>query len=261
MHQGETFARMQCDIYCERERIENLIRQTIWSAGAEGIVVGVSGGIDSAVALALSCGAVGKERVSAFFLPGETTPPGDEEDVHLLCTRFGLRPSTIPITGIIQAYRSTEGFVEDPQATGNLMARTRMVLLYYHANMKNYLVMGTSNRTEYLIGYCTKWGDNAADIQPLLHLYKNQVCLLADILSIPESIQRKKPSAGLWRDQTDEEEIGMSYTELDSALSTLEENDWKAETDLEERVLSMVRKSAHKRIAPPNLAGLYPRSP
>jgi NAD+ synthase len=251
---------MYCDIDCEKTRIEDLIRQAVWSAGADGIVIGVSGGIDSAVALALATGAVSSERVMAFFLPSETTPTGDERDVLDLCLKFGVCCRTIPIDQIISAYREIDGFVDDPQTIGNLMARTRMAILYYHANMTGRLVIGTSNKTEYLIGYCTKWGDNAADIQPILHLYKKDIYHLAERLSIPEAIIRKKPSAGLWPGQTDEDELGITYAELDATLESLEQKGWKADCSLEERILSMVRRSTHKRVPAPNLAGTAPRS-
>ena len=252
---------MRCDIDCEKTRIEDLIRQAVWSAGADGVVIGVSGGIDSAVALALATGAVSGERVTALFLPSVTTPEGDERDVQELCSLLGVQLTIIPIDGIINAYRLIDGFIEDPQLIGNLMARTRMTLLYYYANLTGRPVIGTSNKTEYQIGYCTKWGDNAADIQPILHLYKREIYLLAESLPIPEAIIRKRPSAGLWADQSDEEEIGISYPKLDSALESLEQKEWKAETPLEERVLSMVKRSTHKRLPAPNLAGNAPIYP
>ena len=250
---------MQCDIGCEKTRVENLIRQAIWSAGAEGVVVGVSGGIDSAVVAALASGSLGSERVFAFFLPSATTPPADEEDVKRLCQDLSIDLRIIPIDGIIDAYRQMDGFVEEPALVGNLMARTRMAILYYQANLSNRLVIGTSNRTEYLIGYCTKWGDNAADLQPILHLSKQDVYLLGEELRIPEAIIKKVPSAGLWEGQSDEKELGLSYTEIDSALAILEENGWKAENEIHERVLEMVKRSAHKRMPAFSLAGSSPR--
>jgi len=252
---------MQCDIGCEITRIENLIRHGIWSSGADGVVLGISGGIDSAVVAALATASLGSERVSAFFLPSASTPPADEEDVRELCDKLGLELQVIPIDGIIEAYRRMDGFVDEPHLTGNLMARTRMAILYYQANLRNCLVIGTSNKTEYLIGYCTKWGDNAADLQPILHLFKKEVYLLGEELGIPDAIMQKKPSAGLWQGQSDEKEIGISYAELDSALAFLEENTWKSENEIQEQVLSLVKKSAHKRLPAFSLAGTEPRSP
>lgn len=252
---------MQCDIGCEKTRIENLIRQGIWSAGAEGIVIGLSGGIDSAVVAALATASVGSERVSAFFLPSKSTPASDEVDVRNLCSMLALEIRVIPIDGIIEAFRRMNGFVEKPHLTGNLMARTRMAILYYQANLRNHLVIGTSNKTEYLIGYCTKWGDNSADIQPILHLFKKEVYLLGEELGIPEAIMKKEPSAGLWEGQSDEKEIGISYADLDSALAFLEANNWKAENEIQQRVLSRVHNSVHKRLPALSLAGSCPISP
>jgi NAD+ synthase len=128
-----------------------------------------------------------------------------------------------------------------------------MAVLYYHANLDNKIVCGTSNRSEYMLGYCTKFGDNAADVQPLLHLYKTEVYEYARDLGIPESIIKKAPSAGLWEGQRDEEELGLSYAEIDPALQALELHDWVAATPNEEKVLNLVKKNEHKRFSAPNL--------
>jgi NAD+ synthase len=144
-------------------------------------------------------------------------------------------------------------FKESRYLLGNLMARIRMAVLYYHANRDQKIVCGTSNRSEYLLGYCTKFGDNAADLQPLLHLYKTEVFEYAREMGIPESIIKKAPSAGLWEGQNDEEEIGLSYTEIDKSLQALEQHGWMAETPTDEKVLEFVKKSEHKRLLAPNL--------
>jgi NAD+ synthase len=133
------------------------------------------------------------------------------------------------------------------------MARIRMTVLYYHANRDNRLVCGTSNRSEYMLGYCTKFGDSAADIQPILHLFKTDVYVMAKALCIPEPILRKTPSAGLWEGQSDEQEIGLSYDQIDAALQALEVQNWEPKNPVEEKVISMVKKSGHKRMSPPNL--------
>jgi NAD+ synthase len=133
------------------------------------------------------------------------------------------------------------------------MARIRMAVLYYHANREHRLVCGTSNRSEYLLGYCTKFGDNAADIQPILHLYKTEVYEIAHEIGIPEPIIKKIPSAGLWKGQSDEGEIGLSYDEIDASLRGLEAGGWRAANPTEERVLALVQKNAHKRLSVPSL--------
>lgn len=123
-----------------------------------------------------------------------------------------------------------------------------MVVLYYHANRDHRLVCGTSNRSEYLLGYSTKWGDSAADLQPILHLFKHEVYQIGSELGIPQRILERPPSAGLWVGQKDEDELGLSYDEIDRALATLVENGWKAQDEIEERVLARVQASTHKRL-------------
>jgi NAD+ synthase len=154
---------------------------------------------------------------------------------------------------MLKGFRTMPEFKDSRYLLGNLMARIRMAVLYYHANRDHTIVCGTSNRSEYMLGYCTKFGDNAADLQPLLHLYKTEVYNYAQELGIPESIITKAPSAGLWEGQSDEEEIGLSYAEIDHSLQSLELQGWKAATYTEETVLGLVKKSEHKRLLAPNL--------
>jgi NAD+ synthase len=241
---------------CALGRIEQMIRYAVWQSGLERLVIGVSGGIDSAVAAVLCCRAIGGERVLGLTLPTSVTSQADITDASDLSRSLGMEHRIISIEPILDTYRDMPGFVETPYLIGNLMARTRMAVLYYHANKDGRLVCGTSNRTEYLLGYCTKYGDNAADLQPILHLYKTDIYAYASDLEIPGSIIRKAPSAGLWAGQSDEEEIGLSYPEIDNALRSLEKNGWKSRNEVEERVLSLVRKSEHKRIGAPSLMGI-----
>ena len=124
----------------------------------------------------------------------------------------------VSIEPMLKGFMTMPEFKESRYLLGNLMARIRMAVLYYHANRDQKIVCGTSNRSEYMLGYCTKFGDNAADLQPLLHLYKTEVYDYAQELGIPESIIKKAPSAGLWEGQSDEEEIGLSYAEIDNSL-------------------------------------------
>jgi NAD+ synthase len=244
---------MDCDLGCRMGRVEQMIRYAYWNTGSKGIVIGLSGGIDSAVAAAFSCRAIGPANVLGLSLPTTVSNPVDIRDAAELCQGLGMQHEVVSIDPILAGFRSLPGFMETPYLLGNLMARTRMAVLYYYANRDSRLVCGTSNRSEYMLGYCTKYGDNAADLQPLLHLFKTDVYIVAKELGIPEQIIRKVPSAGLWEGQSDEKEIGLTYAEIDTSLKALEGQEWQARTPAEERVLTLVKKSEHKRIAAPNL--------
>ncbi|MCQ2377441.1 MAG: NAD(+) synthase, partial [Methanocorpusculum sp.] len=159
-------------IGCEIVKIKDLIRNAVWESGTEGVVIGISGGIDSAVACALAVKAVGKERVTGVSMPAPAAGAGDADDAELLCSTLGVELLTIPLEQTLSAFLSAPHITNTPLSAGNAAARLRMVTLYNVAAARNRLVCGTSNKTEYLIGYSTKWGDGAADIQPLLHLYK-----------------------------------------------------------------------------------------
>jgi len=241
------------DLGCWMGRVEQMIRYAYWNTGCKGIVVGLSGGIDSAVAAAFCCRAVGPDKVLGLSLPSQVSNPADLKDAADLSRKLGMTHKVVSIDPMLAGFKTIPEFVETPYLLGNLMARVRMATLYYHANRDNRIVCGTSNRSEYMLGYCTKYGDNAADIQPILHLYKTEVYMVARELGIPEPIVTKAPSAGLWPGQSDEGEIGLTYAEIDSALSSLEEHAWRAETPTEERVLALVKKSLHKRMPIPNL--------
>ena len=238
---------------CRMGQIEQMIRYAYWTSGCTGIVVGLSGGVDSAVAAAFCCRAIGAEKVLGLSLPSSISNPADTKDAAALCEQMGMIHRIISIEPILEGFRTMPEFKESRYLIGNLMARTRMAVLYYHANRDRKIVCGTSNRSEFMLGYCTKYGDNAADLQPLLHLYKSEVYEYADELGIPKSIINKAPSAGLWEGQRDEEEIGLSYAEIDHSLQALELKGWTAATPTEEKVLELVKKSEHKRIPAPNL--------
>jgi NAD+ synthase len=250
---------MKCsagDLGCRMGQVEQMIRYAYWNSGCTGIVIGVSGGVDSAVAAAFCCRAVGPDRVLGLFLPSTVSNRQDSDDATALCAALGMELGTINIEPMLAGFRTMPGFTDAQSVLGNLMARIRMAVLYYHANRDNRLVCGTSNRSEYMIGYCTKFGDNAADIQPILHLYKSDVYIMAKELGIPEPIMKKTPSAGLWEGQSDEGEIGLSYDQIDTALRALEGRRWQAENITEERVLALVKKSRHKRMGAPNLLAM-----
>jgi NAD+ synthase len=248
---------MEPELGCRMGQVEQIIRYMYWSSGGKGIVVGMSGGVDSAVAAMFCCRAIGGERVLGLSLPTSVSDPADIQDAATLCDQIGMKHQVVSIEPMLAGFKTIPEFKESRYLLGNLMARIRMAVLYYYANRDQKIVCGTSNRSEYMLGYCTKFGDNAADFQPLLHLYKTDIYEYARELGIPEAIINKAPSAGLWEGQRDEEEIGLSYTEIDTSLMALEQQSWVAETPVQEKVLALVKKSEHKRFAAPNLlAGL-----
>jgi NAD+ synthase len=248
---------MDGDLGCRMGQVEQMIRYAYWNSGCRGIVVGVSGGVDSAVAAAFCCRAVGPEKVLGLSLPSAVSNPADTRDASDLCRILGMEHRIVNIDPMLSGFKTIPEFRESPYLLGNLMARIRMTVLYYHANRDHRLVCGTSNRSECLLGYCTKYGDNAADFQPILHLYKTDVYTVAKELGIPDPIMKKAPSAGLWEGQSDEGEIGLTYAEIDTSLAALEQQEWKAKNPTEERVLALVTKSGHKRQPAPNLSAVY----
>ena len=200
----------------EIDRCVEFIKRCV---GDRPIVIGVSGGVDSAVCLNLCARAVGPNKIIAMHLPTGITPEIDTRDVYEECRRIGVVPTTKQISGLTAAFIGKVGRPVDKQVIGNLSARVRMVLLYALANKHNGRVCGTGNRTEYFLGYTTKYGDNAADFYPILHLLKTEVWAMAQELEVVDSIIAKPPSAGLWEGQTDESEIGMSYYAIDAEIT------------------------------------------
>ncbi len=251
---------MSAELGCRLGQIEQMIRYAYWNSGCTGIVLGVSGGVDSAVAAAFCCRAIGPEKVLGLSLPSAINNPEDCKDATALCAQLGMEHKVVSIEPMLDGFRAMTGYTGSQYLTGNLMARIRMAVVYYQANLDHRLVCGTSNRSEYMLGYCTKFGDNAADIQPIIHLYKDEVYEAARELNIPDPILKKAPSAGLWEGQSDEREIGLSYGEIDTSLRALELNHWKATKPIEEKVLSLVKKSEHKRLSPPNLLAALQKS-
>ncbi len=200
------------------DQISKWIVQNVQHAGAKGAVVGLSGGIDSAVTATLCSRALGA-NVLGVIMPCESDPH-DAEDALLITTRLGITTLTVRLDEPYQAL--VGGLSDGPRlAYANLKTRLRMASLYFLANTLGYLVVGTGNKTELMVGYFTKYGDGGVDLLPLGGLYKTQVWELARALNLPERIIEKKPTAGLWPGQTDEAELGISYVELDRALQAM----------------------------------------
>jgi len=212
-----------------KNEIVNFIQKTVSDANAKGIVVGLSGGIDSSVSGLLAVESLGKENVLGIHMYSSTTPEEDRKHARLMANLLDIKYIEVSIDTISEEFSlvtdiknmtTLENTDQDTIkiANGNLKARIRMSLLYYYANLKNYIVIGTGNRSELLIGYFTKYGDGGCDIEPIGDIYKTQLRLLAKDWGIPEDIISKPPRAGLWPNQSDEDEIGLSYEKLDSLL-------------------------------------------
>jgi NAD+ synthase len=228
------------------DKISSWIKERTDEAGSEGVVLGLSGGLDSSVAAVLCKKALG-ERVLGLILPCESNPE-DEKDVLNLADKFNIKTEKIDLGNLFNSFLEILP-EKEKLARANLKPRLRMIVLYYYANNLNYLVAGCSNKSEVSVGYFTKYGDGAADILPLGELLKSEVRELAKTLDIPKEIIEKTPSAGLWEGQTDEDELGISYEELDKAIRAIEERREEKFSDPQtiEKVKRMISKSEHKR--------------
>lgn len=232
------------------ERITDFIRKQVESANANGVILGLSGGLDSAVVAFLSVRALGKERVFATIMPEKgVTAEEDVEDAIEVARSLGIEFKVIEIGDLVKIFLDKLGKTVK-NAEINLKPRIRMLINYYYANSLNRLVVGTGNKSEISIGYFTKFGDGGVDLQPIGDLYKTEIFEFAKFLGVPEKIIKKKPTAGLWVGQTDEGEIGMSYAELDEILKQIEKGIRKDDEKFI-RVLRMIENSRHKREMPP----------
>jgi len=255
---------MSLEIRADKEsnRIIAFIVKTVNEARSNGVVVGLSGGVDSAVVGALCVKALGKSKVLALLMPSNSTPSEDLEDARKLAGSWGIRHEEIPISGIVEAI--TRSMAQSTRiAKANVQARVRMILNYYRANSLGYLVAGTGDRSEESLGYFTKWGDGGADFFPIAHLYKTQVRALGAYLGLPKEVVEKPASPQLWPGQKATDEIPEDYDKLDIALHHLfdlkaKPADAAAEAHVPlgvvEKALEMHAQTAHKRKLPPSLA-------
>lgn len=242
------------------EQMAGWLRQQVSSAGAQGLVVGLSGGIDSAVVARVAQLAMGNDVV-AVIMPAHSDPQ-DEADARLVADHFALRTVRVDLSGpfdtLVTAVqgglaalpRATAAGAESPDrmALANVKPRLRMTTLYFVANRLNYLVAGTGNRSEISIGYYTKYGDGGVDLLPLASLVKSEVRALAAELDVPRRVIDKAPSAGLWLGQTDEGEMGFTYADLERYLR---EGAGAVPPDVAERIERLAGASDHKRRMPP----------
>ncbi|MFW9998763.1 MAG: NAD+ synthase [Candidatus Hodarchaeota archaeon] len=235
--------------------IQNWIRDYVNSAKVEGIVVGISGGIDSSVTSSLCVKALGREKVIGLGLPCSSVLQ-DLKDAEKMAEILGIKFIQIELTSVYTEFiKVTEALFESNQiATANLKPRLRMMALYFVGqSLGKFLVAGTSNRTELAIGYFTKYGDGGVDFEPIGGLYKCEVRKVAKLLNIPEEIIKKPPSAGLWEGQTDEGEIGITYDVLDEIIFRIDNNLYLdgLNNDQVKKVKSMIKSAKHKNEMPP----------
>jgi NAD+ synthase len=259
--------------------IVGFIRRQLEQTGFERLVVGLSGGVDSATVAYLAVEAIGAESVLAVRMPYRTSDPASETDALRVVEALGCDSQRIDLTPMADPMLTVVGHGEEPYLRvrrGNVLARLRMIVLYDRSAAFDALVCGTSNKTEALLGYGTLHGDMAAAIQPIGDLYKSQLRAVATELGVPPEIVAKPPSADLWPGQTDEDELGASYEDLDRILFALVDRRWTVDrcvrAGLDERLVRwvqgrMARMEFKRQVAPvakvslrtPGIDHLYPR--
>jgi len=237
------------------ETIEKFLTEQIEKNHAKGVILGLSGGIDSAV-LAYICKRKLKEKTLAIIMPDTSITPLETEDALKMISLTGIEYKLIDIKPIVNEYSM---YLEpNEKAKGNLRARIRTNILYYYANAKNYLVLGSSDKSENVIGYFTKFGDGASDLTPIISLYKLQVREIAKYLGVPDQIISKKSSPHLWKEHDAEKELGAAYEEIDSILYCLCDKKLSVDetvkiTQIEKSIVDKIHElninSEHKRLS------------
>ena len=241
------------------ETIAAFLRAHAGTGGPTGVVIGLSGGIDSALTARLARDALGPERVLGLLLPDARFPADLRTETEEYARALGIAHRTIEIEPIEARFRDAVAELADPVALGNVKARIRMTILYAVARAAGRLVAGTGNKSEILLGYFTKYGDGGVDLLPIGDLYKTEVRELAARLDLPAAIRERPPTAGLWEGQTDEAELGFPYEVIDQILVGLEQ--LRTDDDIARRtgvplervreVLDRVGRNRHKRRPPP----------
>ncbi len=265
---GELPDELAIDTDVARRIVGGFIREQLRQTGFERLVLGLSGGIDSALVAYLAAEAIGAQRLLCVLMPYRTSSDTSRTDAEEVVRRLGCASELVDISTMVDAYFvGPERADASPLRRGNLMARLRMSVLYDHSVTWGGLVAGTGNKTEMLIGYTTLYGDSACAMAPIGDLYKSQVRQLSAVMGVPQAILAKRPSADLWPGQTDEQELGMSYAQLDRLLYWMVDGRREAgelaamgfDPEVVERVRRMVATSEFKRQMPP-VAKLGPRT-
>jgi len=240
-----------------RKLLVGFVRDEVRKVGVNKVVLGLSGGIDSALVAFIAAEALGQENVHAICMPYKTSNPESEAHARLVATACGIDFSVVPITAMVDAY-----FEMYPDANnmrrGNKMARERMTVLFDHSALLGALVLGTSNKTELLLGYGTLYGDMASALNPIGDIYKSQVWQLSAEMDVPKEVIEKQPSADLWAGQTDEEELGFTYRQVDELLYRLVDQRWTKpelvangfDAEFVESIHSKIQNSHFKRRLP-----------
>ncbi|MBK7455027.1 MAG: NAD+ synthase [Anaerolineales bacterium] len=241
-----------------REILVGFIKSEVTRAGFSRAIINLSGGLDSALSCALAVEALGADKVMALRLPYRTSSPDSLEHAQLMIDQFQVKSETIDISDMVDPL-----IKRDPNITnvrkGNIMARARMIVLYDQSEVFKALPIGTSNKTEILLGYSTQWGDAASAINPIGDLYKTQARQLSRALNIPAPIIDKAPSADLWEGQTDEGELGFTYEEVDKLLYLLVDQRYSPQECMDagfdqkfvDVVVKRIRRNQFKRMQPP----------
>lgn len=249
-----------------KREIVNFIKEIKNEANVDGMVIGLSGGIDSTVVAYLLKEAIGSGNIYSYHLVSSTTPIEDTEHARLVAKLLNLDYKEINIDSISDEFltladNGSKINNKNKSAEGNLKARIRMSLLYYFANLKNCLVAGTGNKSELLIGYFTKFGDGTCDFELIGDIYKTQLKKLAKSWEIPDEIINKPPRAGLWENQTDEDEIGFTYEILDQLLYLIHDKELKDDEILKktnispskiDNIRTKIANNKHKLYSPPS---------
>ncbi len=247
-----------------RSSITTFVERTVGRVNADGVVVGLSGGVDSTLTAFLAAETLGSDRVLGITLPSKKADRPDANDAGTIADGLGIEFREIPLWSFVdefvEAIHGPDDADGSERARGNLVARLRMACLYYVANRESRLVLGTANRSELLTGYMTKYGDGAADLYPLGGLYKTEVRALAQHVGLPRRIVAKTPTAGFWSGQTDRDDLGAPYEVVDALFARVlddgrDVDDVVAELDVDPRVaLGLLERyvdTRHKRTTPP----------